>query len=81
MPKFVRVKDKKSGHEFTVAEVRLADKRFADAVEVLDKPAVNASGKPLPAKPNVSIAARVAAGATDRGDQQGRGPKSKEQTP
>lgn len=76
MPNFVRVKDKTSGHEFTVDEVRLEDKRFAEAHEVLDKPAVNRYGAPLPAKPNVRVTAR--AKAAESGDKQGRAPESKE---
>ena len=46
---FVRVKDKEAGHEFTVAD-------FAVPVgcDVIDKPAVDQNGDPLPAKPSVS---------------------------
>lgn len=77
MPELVRVKAKKSGHEFTVAAVRLEDETFAAGVKVLDKPAARADGTPLPAKPNVRAAAR--ARAADTGDQEGRGPESKEE--
>ena len=49
MPDFVRIKDKGTGHESTVSRAR-AD-RLGDAVEVLDAPAVDAVGRPLPGKP------------------------------
>ena len=41
---YVRIKDERSKHEFTVTAA------YADAVKakVLDKPAVDASGNPLP---------------------------------
>lgn len=47
-PVFVRVKDKNSRHEYTVAEQSLRAHH-----EVIDKPAVDAVGQPLPAKPFV----------------------------
>ena len=49
MPDFVRIRDKGTGHESTVSRAR-AD-RLGDAVEVLDSSAVDALGRPLPAKP------------------------------
>lgn len=48
MPEFVRVKDKNSKHEYTVAVVGLRAHH-----EVIDKPAVDSVGKPLPPKPFV----------------------------
>lgn len=55
MPKFVRVRDKVTGHQFTIAEAAVRD----DKHDVLkDKDAVNKQGKPLPAKPNTSASAR-----------------------
>ena len=47
-PVFVRVKSKTSKHEFTIAEHSVTD-----AVEVLDKPAIDPTGSPLPPKPHV----------------------------
>jgi hypothetical protein len=47
-PVFVRVKNKTSKHEYTIAEHSVTD-----AVELLDKPAVDAVGQPLPPKPFV----------------------------
>ena len=48
MPKFVRVRDESTGHEFTTA-------RVVKGLEVLeDKPAVDVDGRPLPAKPRVA---------------------------
>lgn len=45
MSDFVRVKDKTTGHEFSVRHPNLA------RVEVLDEPAVDNEGRSLPAKP------------------------------
>lgn len=45
MPDWKRVRDKHSGHEYSTQHV------LADAHEVLDKPAADAYGRPLPAKP------------------------------
>lgn len=50
MPEFVRVKDRKSKHEMTVTAANA--EALGDAVEVLDKPAVDGNGKPLPGKPH-----------------------------
>jgi len=48
MAEWTRVKDKRTGHEYSVAHVN------EDAHEVLgDKPATRRNGKPLPAKPRV----------------------------
>lgn len=47
---FVRVKDNRTGHEYSVRESALD----ADHHDVLDgRPAVDASGDPLPHKPSV----------------------------
>lgn len=45
---WVRVKDKRTGHEYSVVNVN------ADIHEVLDKPAARRNGRPLAAKPNIS---------------------------
>lgn len=55
MSEFVRVKDKTTGHEYSVR--RPDPKR----VDVLDKPAVDRNGKPLPAKPKTTVAAVASA--------------------
>ncbi len=49
--KFVRIKNPDTGHEETVP------KAFAVAykLEVLDKEAVDANGRPLPSKPKVNL--------------------------
>lgn len=47
MPEFVRVKDKTTGHEFTVRHPNLAK------VDVIDSRALDANGQPLPATPHV----------------------------
>lgn len=49
--KFVRVKDPDTGHEVTVTEA------FATAfkLDALDKPAVDANGRPLPGKPKTEL--------------------------
>lgn len=49
MPEFVRVKDKTTGHEFSVRVPNPAK------VDVIDKPAVDLNSKPLPAKPKVAV--------------------------
>ena len=54
MAEFFRVRDKRTNHEFTTA-------RVTDNHEVLDKRALDARGKPLPAKPHTSIAKKAAA--------------------
>lgn len=45
---FVRVRDARTGHQYTTARVD------PEHHKVLDKPAVNRSGKPLPPKPHVA---------------------------
>lgn len=50
MPDFVRVKDKASRHEFTIDAINVVD-----GLEVIDKPAVDPRGNPLPAKPSVPV--------------------------
>ena len=52
MSDFQRVKDKATGHEYS------ARRPNPEKVTVLDKDAVDLNGRPLPAKPNVSAAAR-----------------------
>lgn len=49
MPDFVRVRDKGTGHVSSIARVRA--ERLGDAVELLDEPAVDGLGRPLPAAP------------------------------
>lgn len=49
MPKFVRVRDNRTGHEYSTARV---DPQHHT---VLDRPAVSATGKPLPAKPRRNL--------------------------
>lgn len=52
MPKFVRVKNKMTGSEYTVA----ADLPLGEDVVVLNKPATNRDGKPLPEKHKTNLA-------------------------
>lgn len=47
MPRFHRVKDKTTGHEFSVVNVN------EDAHILLDKPGEDSFGRALPAKPNI----------------------------
>lgn len=58
MPDWKRVKDTRTGHEFTVAVVN--EEHHA----VLDKPATNRTGQPLPAKPNIRKGSHKAAPKT-----------------
>jgi hypothetical protein len=49
MAEWVRVKDKRTGHEYSVKNVN------EKVHEILDKPAVKANGKPMLAKPHRSL--------------------------
>lgn len=51
---FVRCKDPRTGHEFTIDEA--AAKRMR--VQILDRPAVDRSGRPLPWKPATTKAGK-----------------------
>lgn len=52
MPEYVRVKDKQTGHEFS-----LPDGTFdTDSVTVLKKDAVDPGGDPLPVKHKTTVA-------------------------
>ena len=55
MSDFYRVKDKQTGHEYSV--------RFPDPEqhEVLEKPAVDFNGDALPGKPHLSVAKKATA--------------------
>lgn len=55
MSEFQRVKSKATGHEYT------ARRPNPDKVDVLDKRAVDAAGRPLRAKPKTSVAAKAKA--------------------
>jgi hypothetical protein len=46
MPEFVRVKDKSTGHHYTVLAAEAENN--PDAYQVLKQPAVNENGDPLP---------------------------------
>lgn len=46
MPEYVRVKDKDTGHHYTVLAQEVENN--PDAYQVLKQPAVNANGDPLP---------------------------------
>jgi len=52
MSDFIRVKSKSTGAEFTLS----ASAERGDDVEVVDKPAVDDLGRPLPEKPHVDLA-------------------------
>lgn len=66
---FVRVKDKLTGHEFSV---RYAD---PDQHEVLDKEAVDRNGDPLPDKPRTSARAKAAEKKNANGGEPATTPK------
>ena len=53
MTDWVHVKDKRTGHEYSVASPD------SDVHDVLDKPAADAGGQPLPAKPFVPLGTSV----------------------
>jgi hypothetical protein len=62
MTDWVRVKDKRTGHEYSVASPD------SDVHDVLDKPAADAGGQPLPAKPFFDhMRESIAAGRTPAG--------------
>lgn len=54
MADFQRVRDKNTGHEYSVRHV-------TDDHEVIDKRAVDHNGRPLPAKTKTSVAKKAAA--------------------
>lgn len=60
MPEFVRVRDKATGHQYTLGASTVEAEPHL--YEVLKKPAVDTQGVPLPAKPNLQ---RGAAAASD----------------
>lgn len=53
MPKFIRVKNKRTGSEFTISDAVA----LGDDVTKVDKPATNREGKPLPAKHKTNLKA------------------------
>ncbi len=61
---FVRVKGP-DGDEFTIDEAAVPG--MGDAVTVLDKPALDRSGRPLPVKPHIDLAGAVRASAEKPG--------------
>lgn len=56
MTEYVRVKDKETGHEYTVPERRFN----ADLMTRLDKSATNSAGDPLPVKPKTTASKEAA---------------------
>ena len=56
MPNYIRVKDKATGHEFSLPEGSFDE---ADAT-VLDRPATDAGGVPLPVKHNTTKSGQAA---------------------
>ena len=52
MPEYVRVKDKATGHEFSMPEGTFDE----EAVTVLKKDAVDPGGEPLPPKHKTTVA-------------------------
>jgi hypothetical protein len=61
MPELVRVKDKKTGHEFSWPADLVEG---VEGVEVIDKPAVDANGEPIPAKHKTSVKEAAASKST-----------------
>lgn len=57
MADFVRVKDKTTDHEYTLA----AESVNPDLHDVLNKRATDAGGRPLPAKPHIKLPKATAA--------------------
>lgn len=70
--KWVRVKDKRTGHEYTLAERAVREEHH----EILDKPAVKRNGKPLPATPKRNLEPATA-GATATTTTSGSGSRSR----
>jgi hypothetical protein len=66
MSDWVRVKDKRTGHEYSVKNV---NNKIHEVV--VKKPGARSDGKPLKAKPNVSAraASRQAAAAGSKGEE------------
>lgn len=55
MPEYLRVRDKATGHEYTIPEARLNEKGHT----VLDKPALDNHGDPAAPKFRTSVAKTV----------------------
>ena len=68
MPEFLRVKHPLFG-EYSVRRPNPHD------VEIIDKPAVDSDGRPLPAKPKTTVATRAAAKKTTTGSEPAQNPE------
>jgi hypothetical protein len=69
MPEFQRVRDKRTGHEYST-------KRVTDDHEVLkNKRAVDANGRALPAKPKTSVAKKASASKISGGEPATKNPE------
>jgi hypothetical protein len=64
MPEFVRVRDKDTGHHYSINKEKYD--RTPDVWELLKQDAVDAAGDPLPMKPKTSVSSEAAkkAGST-----------------
>ena len=67
MAQFIRVKDKQTGHEFSILE-RLFN---GDAQTKLDRPALAPDGTPAPVKFKTSVAKKAAAKKPAQADDNG----------
>jgi hypothetical protein len=68
VPRFTRVKDKSTGHHYSVVHVD------EDAHVVLKQPGEDKFGRPLPAKPNIN----KGSGDSSRAAESGSTPEKKE---
>lgn len=64
MPEFVRVKDKETGHHYSVSRERYD--RSPELWDRLKSPAVDAAGAPLPMKPRTSVSTEAAKRSADK---------------
>lgn len=61
MTDYIRVRDKSTGHEYTIPATRLVD-----GLTVIDKPALDRSGDPAPVKYRTRLGEPIPGGKTAR---------------
>jgi hypothetical protein len=67
MPELVRVKDTTTGHEFSWPAHLIGD--GVEGVEVIDKPAVDGNGEPVPPKHKTTVDKSAAAKQSTSGQK------------
>lgn len=80
MTEFVRVRDKATGHEYTVPK-RLAEGLKGDAISIIEKDALDDNGRPAPAKTRPRELDPKTESASADGEGDSAPPVSAEMTP